>query len=448
MLRQVRRAVELTPPERDRYVDLLRALAITMVVLGHWLVVAVTYSDDDGLDGFSALATVPWSRPLTWLFQVMPLFFLVGGYVNGASFDGRRRDGGDAAGWLLRRAGRLLGPTTVFVVTVAGCALVARLLGADPELVGTAGWLVAIPLWFLTAYLVVVVLTPLLYPLHRRAGWLVVAVLVGGVAVADTARFAFDVEQVAYANYLLVWLAVHQVGFLWRDGRLPGRTGAAVLTVAALLVLLWCTVVGPYPVSMVTVPGEEVQNTAPPTLALLSLAATQTGLALLLRPPVERWLRGRRPWTLVVAVNLVALTVFLWHMAAVVVAAGVLYPPGLLPQPAVGSAEWLLWRVPWLGCLLVVLLVLVLVFSPAERGLPLPRGAEDTAEGRGAGGVRLRGVRPAVTCVGLGLAVAGLLGITVSGPEDHGPFGLPGAALLAYLVGIGALWLLPRGRAD
>ncbi|MBB1245348.1 acyltransferase family protein, partial [Streptomyces durbertensis] len=192
-----------------------------MVVLGHWLVVAVTYTDEDGLDGFSALATVPWSRPLTWLFQVMPLFFLVGGYVNGASFGAHRRDGGDAAGWLLKRAGRLLGPTTVFALAVAACALVARALGADPELVGTAGWLVTIPLWFLTAYLVVVVLTPLLYPLHERAGWAVVAVLVGCVAAADTARFALDLEQVAYANYLLVWLLVHQVGFLWRDGRLP-----------------------------------------------------------------------------------------------------------------------------------------------------------------------------------------------------------------------------------
>ncbi|MBB1244155.1 acyltransferase, partial [Streptomyces durbertensis] len=214
----------------------------------------------------------------------------------------------------------------------------------------------------------------------------------------------------------------------------------------ALLVLLWCTVLGPYPVSMVTVPGEDVQNTAPPTFALLSLAATQTGLALLLRPPVERWLDRRRPWTVVVAVNLVALTVFLWHMAAVVVAAVVLYPPGLLPQPAVGSAEWLLWRVPWLGCLLLVLLVLVLVFGPAERGLPLPAGSEADA-GPEEKGVRRRGVRLAMTCLGLALAVPGLLGITIGGPEEHGQFGLPLPTLGVYLLGIALLWLVPRGRA-
>ncbi|MEV6958692.1 hypothetical protein AB0M97_05720 [Streptomyces sp. NPDC051207] len=50
----LRELAERTPPRRERYVDLLRALAIVLVVLGHWMVVVVTV----GADGLTASA--PW----------------------------------------------------------------------------------------------------------------------------------------------------------------------------------------------------------------------------------------------------------------------------------------------------------------------------------------------------------------------------------------------------
>ena len=31
-----------TPPERNRYVDFLRAISIAVVVLGHWLMAVIT----------------------------------------------------------------------------------------------------------------------------------------------------------------------------------------------------------------------------------------------------------------------------------------------------------------------------------------------------------------------------------------------------------------------
>jgi fucose 4-O-acetylase-like acetyltransferase len=439
VLSDLRRMAAKTPPQRDRYIDLLRALAIAMVVLGHWLVVAVTYEEPEGLSGFSALVAVPWSHPLTWLFQVMPLFFLVGGYANGASLLARRQRGGDVAGWLLSRSSRLLGPTTVFLLMLASSALLARLLGADPQLVGTVAWLVSIPLWFLTAYLAVVVLTPALYPLHQRIGRILPVVLVAAVAAADAARFLLGQEYAA-ANYLFVWLAIYQIGFAWRDGWLTERRAPAVVMAASgLLALVLFTTVGPYPVSMVAVPGERVQNTAPPTLALLALAATQIGLALLLRRGADRWLRRSRPWLMVVAVNSMVLTVFLWHMAAVVLAAVVLYPRGLMPQPPVGSADWLLWRLPWLAVLLLVLAVLVAVFGRVERRGRRPGSAPAR------GGIRRGGkaVRLVLTYAGLTAVLAGLLGITTAGRADHGPLGLPSWALLAYLLGTAALWLIP-----
>ena len=124
---RVRRAARETPARRDRYVDFLRAMAILTVVLGHWLAVVIVSAN--GMTGDNALAHLPWARPLTWFLQVMPVFFLVGGYANAASMDLHRRRGGDGAGWLLGRTDRLLRPTSAFLGLLWACALVAGLAG-------------------------------------------------------------------------------------------------------------------------------------------------------------------------------------------------------------------------------------------------------------------------------------------------------------------------------
>ena len=71
----------------------------------------------------------------------------------------------------------------------------------------------------------------------------------------------------------------------------------------------------------IAVPGEPVSNTGPPTAALLALAAAQTGAVLLAAPALDRWLRRSSAWPPVVALNARVMTVYLWHMAAVVPAA-------------------------------------------------------------------------------------------------------------------------------
>lgn len=428
------RAAEHPAPQRQRHVDLLRAVAILAVVLGHWLMVVVV-REDGRLTGYSVLLELDWAHPVTWFFQVMPLFFMVGGFANAASLRSHRARGGDAAGWLLRRSARLVRPTTALLVVLAGGAVLARVLGVPPRLIGTVTAVAVLPLWFLVAYLAVVALTPLMLTLHRRAGLVLPAVLLGLVALGDLGRLGLDDERFAWGNHAFAWLAVHQVGIAWQDGRLPRRRRpAAALSLGGLLALVVLTGPGPYPVSMVTVPGEQVQNASPPTLALMALATTQLGLALLVRDPLERWLRRRpRPWAIVVAVNRAILTIFLWHMPAVVVVGLVLDVAGLLPTATVGSPEWWAWRLPWLAALAVVLAAFVALFAPVERrasaasrSLPRPGG----------------GARRLATAAGYAGAVLGLLAIAAAGPGYHGPFGLSSGGVLTWLAGATVLRLI------
>lgn len=424
MFTALRRTAERTPPGRDRHVDLLRAVAIALVVLGHWLAVVVTYGDRIG--GDTVLAFAPWARPLTWLFQVMPVFFLVGGFANAASLDSYRRRGGDAVGWFLCRTDRLIRPTTTFLLVLGGAALLAVALGAGTRTVGMAVWLACLPLWFLIAYLAVVALTPLMLALHRRAGLAVPAALATLVAFGDAARFLGGPAVFGTAEFLVAWAAVYQLGIAWREGALPARPRVAVpMAAGGLAALVLLTVAGPYPVSMVADPGDRMQNTSPPTLALLALAVAQTGIALLLHEHGRRLLRRTGPWTAVVAANSVIMTVFLWHMTAVVVAALALYPTGLMPQPPPGSAAWLLTRLPWLASLAVILAVLVAVFAPVER-----RSGPCPAPGRGRSGP----LRVCAVVAGVALVIGGLLGAALAGLGQ-----LPAACLAACLAGAALL---------
>jgi hypothetical protein len=450
----IRELAARTPPGRERHVDLLRAAAITAVVIGHWLLTAVTYDQSGRLVGFSALREVTWAHPVTWLFQVMPVFFMVGGFANAASLQAyrdRHAAAGDA-GWLLDRGARLLRPTTVLVVVLAAAALVAGLAGADPEQAGAAVWLASLPLWFLAAYLAMVGLTPVMWRLHRRAGLAVLVALLTPVLAGDLLRFRYGVEALGYGNYLFAWLAIHQVGFAWRDGRLPARPAVAVpLLAGGLGGLVGLTVFGPYPVSMVTVPGAEVQNSSPPTLALLALACAQLGLALLLRDPAQRWLRRPRVWLVVVAANSVVLTVYLWHLTAAALVSLGLHLAGVLPTPPVGSVTWLLWRVPWIALLAVVLAGLVAIFGRVETRAaartPVPgrAGPDGQAEARRGGWtpVVVALARPVPLLVaavaGYAATVLGLVWQAAAGPGQHGPFALPTGALLLYLAGAGTL---------
>jgi hypothetical protein len=449
-LRGLRRLAEQTPPSRERFIDLLRGMSIVAVVLGHWLATVVGYDEHGELVGRSALPDLPWAHPLTWVVQVMPVFFFAGGYANAVSLDRQRRRGGDAAEWLINRGGRLIRPTTALVLVMAGGALAARLFDADPARVRLVVWLASIPLWFLVVYLVVVVLTPPMYALHRRYGLLVPLVLVGLVAVGDLARL-FGEESWGNGNFLFGWLAIHQMGFAWRDGRLPVRRRVALpLLLGGFGALLLLTLVGPYPISMINVPGERLHNMSPPSLALLAVATTQLGAALLLRDRAERWLRHPWPWMTVVAVNAVILTILLWHITAAILLTAVLDVAGVLPTPEVGSAAWLAWRIPLLIMFSFVLTLLVAIFGPIEV-----RGAHRHARRPPwipVGLVRAA-TRPASRLV---LALAGFAGVAFGLLDNSllpstspAVFGLPTVALIAYLVGAALLRFLrsiPPGR--
>jgi uncharacterized membrane protein len=360
--------VAATPPDRDRYVDLLRVIAIGVVIAWHWSLSVLYWSDGQWVMP-NPIHHVPGGWLATWLLQVVPVFFMVGGYANAAAWWAARRDGRGWPGYTRARLQRLLVPIGVFLAVWSGFELLAHL--AVPGYRGVLSYarIAFTPLWFIVAYLWVVLLTPLTVTAHARARWWTVGALAGAVGLVDLARFGAGLTALGWLNTALVWVLIHQLGYFCRDGwgrdRMPGRGGAAALVAAGALALAALTTLAAYPRSMVATVGQERSNILPTTATIAAVAVLQLGVIMLVRAPVTRWLRRPRVWKPVVAGNAVILTLFLWHMTALLVALAAVRAVGVTTR-AEPTAGWWLERPLWLVGPALVLAALVAVFGRFE----------------------------------------------------------------------------------
>jgi hypothetical protein len=414
-----RRLALETPPDRNRYVDFLRAASILVVVFGHWLMAGPEVLADGSLQVGHLIAEARWAQALTWLLQVMPVFFFVGGYSNAAGWRAARRRGVAYGAWLRDRLRRLVLPVAPLLVVWAVAATVGLGGGLDPELLRLGSQAALVPVWFLATYVLIVMTTPLTLALWERLGWRAFAGLAGAAALVDLANLSFGVPVVEWLNYLFVWNAVHLLGYAWIDGRTTGRrpqVGIAAGGVASLAVLVAAL---PYPLAMVGLDGAAVANSNPPKFTLIALGMFQYGLAMLFEAPIRRRLEANTAWTAVVAVNGAIMTLYLWHLTAMVaVLGGSLAAGGWGLHLAVDTSAWWATRPLWIGVMVAVTVPFVGLFArferPAHDRRPAPRA--------------WRPVLAAVAvCAGLGL-------LARHGVADAD--GLNGVALTLPLIGV------------
>jgi len=417
-----------TPDERNRYVDFLRAVSILAVITGHWLIVGLYYQDGS-LGVRDILVTQPKTQWLTWLFQVMPIFFIVGGYANAVSLEGARRREVPYAGWLSARLYRLVTPLLALVLGWALIALLLRFAGVSGEVIRLASRAALIPTWFLAIYIMIVAIAPATYIVWRRWGFASFWAFAVIAAIVDYVFFAADVHWAGWSNYFWVWLSVHHLGYAWRDGRLGNPVQLIMYSALGLAALMLLIFKGPYPLAMVGSPDEALSNTLPPKITLLALGITQFGLLLAIETPMRQLLSGLRIWAVTVLINSMIMTVYLWHLTVMVVIVSLAYLAGGLGlglEP--GSGEWWATRPIWIAVLYAALLPVTLLLSTFERRARAADAAIPAAARIVSGA--------ALLC--LGVALLALFGFGTT-PLPH----LDIAALVLVVGGAGISGLLP-----
>ncbi|MDT7635047.1 MAG: hypothetical protein QOI50_6977 [Pseudonocardiales bacterium] len=419
-----------TPPDRDRYADLLRLFSIGMVALGHWVVALLT------LYGAGSVSTSMPVMLTTWVWQVMALFFFVGGFAHARALRHRPPTGE----FVRARMSRLLPPAVAMLTVWAVLAATLDVSGLAAGELAAGLHRITVPLWFLGVYLLIVLAAPTMMRLHLRFGlWPVVGTLAVAAAAVDLVALGAGVALVGYANMLFVWLAVHQMGYGYADGTLlrGGRRLAAALAVGGLgatVALVFGTSV--YPVLMVGLPGNETANSSPATLALFTQSLFLIGVALLLRPAGTALVGRPRVWFVVASGNTVIMTIFCWHLTACYLVQGALLLAGV-HLPAADTPVWLLVLPGWLTACTLICAGLVVLCRRFER--PRPPAA----------------VRTGAAVTGVVAAALGLFAVSETGLDGlvswragtaAGAAPLPASVALA-LVALGVLLLRGRRRS-
>ncbi len=403
---------------RDLTLDLARVVCVLMVVTIHLLFVGVGPDADGGLSVSRPLEELPWFWTATWVGQIMPLFFVVGGFATATSLRSLRRrepdpDRADRM-FVHTRMQRLIRPALPLFIVLAAALGVATAIGVDPRLLEAVATGIGSPLWFLCAYLLCQFTAPTLLRLHERAPRATVIALLACVVAVDIARFLWadaprdqaGVGIGGYLNLLFVWALVHQIGFWYADGWFARRRAWQLIAIAAVA---WASLVPltaflPYSLDMLS-------NLNPPTIPLVALGIGQAALLQLLKPPLTALMRTRAARGVVYVIGSRLMTIYVWHLPLIIVLAGIgLLLPGASPVP--GSAEWWATR----PLVLVVLLAALIGLSVPLRRFEQPVAVTEPAS------------RPVLALTAM-LAVVPTFFITV--------FGLDLASAVAGAIGFG-----------
>ncbi|MGD9485248.1 acyltransferase [Streptomyces sp. TRM70308] len=321
-------------PGRNRYLDLLRALALLRVVVYH---------------------TFGWAW-LTFLFPSMGVMFALAGSLMARSL---RRP---ARGVIKQRVRRLLLPLWLYGVLVLGmlffqgwgpakgeeawfwlrllCWVVPVGSPPFPWHIGDEGgvlsdtWAVqaAAPLWYLRAYFWFVLLSPLLLWCFRRLPWVTLLAPLGLTALLGTGLVDIPGQTgnavVDFVTFGSCWV----LGFAHHDGllrRIPAYIAPSLAPLFMALGLWWATGhPGPDGLDLNDIP--------------LAQALWSFGFCVLLLRVSPSWERlpGRlaRYEGLVTLANSRAVTLYLWHEIALIATIPLLDPlwsiPGVWPTHA------------------------------------------------------------------------------------------------------------------
>jgi hypothetical protein len=352
-----------TPADRDRVIDVIRITSLVGVVLGH-TVMAISVIRNHVLIWENLLTASPLFQAMTWVLQIMPLFFFAGAAACLSSW----RPGANWGGWLMKRCTRLFRP--VFYYLAFWAIALTALYWVLPQHIyePVAGVSVQL-LWFLGAYVLVLAAMPALSRItttHRLAAG--VAAVYGLIAAVDAIRLHWPAAApLGYLN-LGVWLIPAMFGVAYRRRLLAGR--AALATAVALLavdvaLVRW----GPYQLSMVGTGGHELSNTSPPSLLIAGHAIVLSALAIFAAPWIARWAQRPRVWWWTAIGNSGAMTLYLWHMPVLLAVQLVFDFLGHPRYP--GQPDFMAISVLQLGIMVTAMAVLFLVLRPLENN-PLP----------------------------------------------------------------------------
>lgn len=380
----------------------------------------------------SGPAPADWVWPLTWLLQLVPVFFLAGGHANVLAWQSETSASGRFCHYLAGRIGWLLRPALALITAWLVVPLSLELFRAPPQTTTGFSRIVLQPLWLLGLYLVVVAAAPAMLWVHRRLPLAAPAVL---ALCAATIGLTAGGPVAAHVGGIVAALLFQQLSFHYADGRLwrvPRPVLVAAAT-AALLTLVALTTVGGHSKLLIAEPAASA-SFVPSLLGVLLIGIAQTCVIALPREQGTSRVATGPPARLVALIRSAPMTTYLFYLLAMLVVAGMVSVTRDTGLPA-DVLAWLA-QPRTLLALALIAVPAALAFLMFERRAHTRSPSAEPSPAR----VPARDPRPfdAVAAVlGLGFGGLGIISFAaagVSGALPSAPFD-PIASLIHLLLG-------------
>ena len=311
---------------RDRVADLVKATALLLVMCAHSL--AWTKLPDGSMSNI--LDVAPHLFMLTWLFQILPLFF----FIAGSGLTSLISQPTTAR--YLGRMDRLLTPASMLLLVTFVLTIAIGTFHKD-AITNAAGLLPVQLTWFLGVYVCIVALTPILAKVSASipmiVGWL------AAIGAIDLVRINIS-ESFGWINLILVWALFAILGLRIKEIRALPRGYLAAGMVGCILAATGLIIVGPYsPALISTTAVQGISNLAPPTIVLAFAGMAQICALALLWPSLEHFIHKDNRWIPVAIFATRAMQLYLYHMLFLAVGIAIIYVVGGNPT-TLGFIWW------------------------------------------------------------------------------------------------------------
>jgi hypothetical protein len=346
--------------ERDSAVDLVKAACLIVVVGLHAMMAGITVGED-GLAITNALEGHPIFAWATWAVQVMPLFFLLGGFSSMTQWRRMKARGASPGEYIRQRVHRLAHPALLPLALIIGSLAAVAIAGLPNEVVSQVGFRIGQPLWFLAVYLGCAGFIPLMATLHDRAPKRTLFGLLAAAIAIDALVAVVQMPALGAFNFLFVWLFVQQLGFWYADGWFLRRNGVLLfcMFLASFGFLVFLTLVVGYSTDMYV-------NLNPPTICILVLGVGQISLFSWAHPYLHKLSKAPALASAAGGVNTNSMTIYLWHVPVVVIVALTMLNANFpLPEPL--SELWWQTRPLFFAAISVGLIPVVLLVALYDR---------------------------------------------------------------------------------
>ena len=172
------------------------------------------------------------------------------------------------------------------------------------------------PLWLVSIYLVMVIFAPFTIFLHKKYPYATVLGLITMTILIDNIDFSLNLSYIRLFNYLFFWIAIHQLGYFYADGKIL-KVNLNVFRYITLFtygyLFYQMSDSNPY-LSLASYRLTSLNNEDPPTTTYLIASIGLICLFLSLKNVIENILSNQKIWLLISHVHSNIYTVYLWHL--------------------------------------------------------------------------------------------------------------------------------------